>query len=265
IQELRERVRVSEQAVAAYKSANNIVDVTQGNRLINRQVEDLTQQLALARSRTADARARLERVQQATKRINDPAALSESLQSQVIANLRSQYTEAARVEAEYNALYGSRYPGLVAVRAQLADIRRQIESELARIVAAIRSENQVATARETALEGELAKLKQQSASVNAANVKLQELEREAQANRLLYEQFLNRVKETTEQQSLQLPDARIVSPALIPLQPDRPPRSLLLLVAAACGMLLSIGIVLVQEQTRRGFRTAADVEPALSR
>jgi len=76
---------------------------------------------------SAEARARLERVQQVARRIDDPAALSESLQSQVIANLRSEYTETARVEAEYRALFGSRYPGLVAVRAQLADIRRQIE------------------------------------------------------------------------------------------------------------------------------------------
>jgi succinoglycan biosynthesis transport protein ExoP len=42
IGEMRERVRIAEEAVAAYRSANNIVDVTQGNKLINRQVEDLT-------------------------------------------------------------------------------------------------------------------------------------------------------------------------------------------------------------------------------
>ena len=100
IGEMRERVRSSEEAVAAYRSANNLVDVTQGNKLINRQVEDLTQQLALARSRTADASARLERVQQATQRNSDPATLSEALQSQVIANLRSQYAETVRTEAE---------------------------------------------------------------------------------------------------------------------------------------------------------------------
>jgi succinoglycan biosynthesis transport protein ExoP len=264
IEEMRERVRASEQAVAAYKSSNNIVDVTQGNKLVSRQMEDLTQQLALARTRSAEARARLERVQQVARRIDDPAALSESLQSQVIANLRSQYTETARVEAEYGALYGSRYPGLVAVRAQLADIRRQIESEIARIVAAIRAEDQVATVRAAALEADLAKLKEQAASFNEANVKLQELEREAQANRSLFEQFLNRAKETTEQQSLQMPEARIVSPALIPLKPDRPSTPLLLLVAAGLGAVLSIGLVLVLERTRRGFRTAGEVEQLLS-
>jgi capsular exopolysaccharide synthesis family protein len=257
-------VRTSEQAVAAYKSANNIVDVTQGNRLVNRQVEDLTQQLALARSRTADARARLERLQRGAGRTDDPAALSESLQSQVIANLRSQYTEAARLEAEYSALYGSRYPGLVAIRAQLSDIRRQIDNEIGRIQIAVRNEYQMALGNESSLESELTKLKAQSASFTDANVKLHELEREAQANRVLFEQFLNRAKETTEQQSLQIADARIVSPALIPLKPDRPPLPLLLIAAAICGIILGVGLVLLLERARRGFRSVEEVEGALS-
>jgi succinoglycan biosynthesis transport protein ExoP len=264
IEEMRARVRVSEQAVAAYKSANNIVDVTQGNRLVSRQVEDLTQQLALQRSRVADARARLERIQQGTNRISDPAALSESLQSTVIANLRTQYTEAARLEAEYSALYGSRYPGLIAIRAQLGDIKKQIEAEIARILIAVRNEYQVAASHEGSLEAGLARLKEQSGQYNEANVKLQELEREAHANRQLFEQFLNRAKETTEQQSLQIADARIISPALIPLKPDRPPTVLLLLVAAGCGAVLGLGLVLALERMRRGFRTAEEVERATS-
>jgi succinoglycan biosynthesis transport protein ExoP len=264
IEEMRERVRTSERAVADYKSANNIVDVTQGNKLVARQVEDVTQQLALARARAADARARLERAQQVSSRTFDPAALSESLQSQVIANLRSQYAEAARSEAEFNALYGSRYPGLVAVRAQLADLRRQIEAEIARIQVGVRNEYQVATALEASLEAELTRLKTQSASLNEANVKLHELEREAQANRTLFEQFLNRAKETTEQETLQFADARIVSPAMIPLKPDRPPAALLLAIAAFGGLVLAIGLILIMEQMRRGMRTDDDVRQALS-
>jgi polysaccharide biosynthesis transport protein len=264
IEEMRGRVRSAEEAVAAYKSANSIVDVTQGNRLVNRQVEDMTQQLALQRSRAADARARLERIQQGANRISDPAALSESLQSPVIANLRTQYTEAARIEAEYGALYGSKYPGLVAVRAQLADIRKQIEAEIARILIAVRNEYQVASAHEASLEAGLARLKEQSGQSNEANVKLHELEREAQANRTLFEQFLGRAKETTEQQSLQIADARIVSPALIPLKPDRPPTILLLLVAAGGGVMLGLGMVLMLERMRRGFRTADEIERLLA-
>jgi succinoglycan biosynthesis transport protein ExoP len=264
IEEMRERVRSSEEAVTAYRSANNLVDVTQGNKLINRQVEDLTQQLALTRSRTAEARARLERVQQAAQRHSDPASLNEALQSQVIANLRSQYAETARLKAEYNAVYGSKHPALIAVSAQLDDLRRQIDNEIARILVGVRNDYQTAVSREASLEAELSKLKDQSATLGQADVKLRELEREAQANRTLFEQFLNRAKETTEQQSLQIADARIVSPALPPLRPDRPGTLLLIALAACGGGIFGVGLVLVLEQLRQGFRSAREVAQFLS-
>ena len=257
---MRERVRDAERAVADYKAANGIVDVTQGNKLISRQIEDLTKELALARTRTADARARLERVEQIAKTFTDPAALAESLQSPVIANLRSQYAEAARLNAENSALLGERHPSLIAVRSQLQTIRRQIEQEIARIISGVRHDQQAAEDREKELEQGLARLATQSATATQADVRLHELEREAQANRSLFEQFLLRARETTEQQSLQIADARIISPALVPLRQDRPPTLILLAAAGVAGVMLGFGLVLLMEHMRRGIRDGAEIE-----
>jgi exopolysaccharide transport family protein len=264
IDELRQRVRDSENAVAEYRTANRIFDVTQGNKLISRQIEDITQQLALARTRTADASGRLERVQQIIKQKGDLATLGEALQSQVVSNLRTQQAESARLAAEYSALYGDRHPAIVAVRAQLADIRQQIDREVGRILVGVRNEYQVALSREGSLEAELTKLKDQSEGLSQADVKLHELEREAQANRTLFEQFLGRIKETSEQQSMQIADARIVSPALTPMKPERPASVLLLMVAGIFGTIFAVGFLLFLEKTRRGFRKPSEVEQILS-
>ena len=236
---MRERVRRSDEAVEDYRSSHNIIDVTQGNKLINRQIEDLAQQMALARTYTADARARMEQVESAARRKDDPSTLNEVLQSPVIANLRSQYTEAARTVSEYSTMYGERYPALSVVRARLADVRRQIDDEIARILAGVRNDYQTAVSRENTLESKLAGLKEQFAAADQAEIKLHELERDAQANRDLFEQFLNRAKQTSEQQSMQIADARIVAPALPPLKPSRPAMSLLLGAAACAGLLLA--------------------------
>ena len=264
IEGMRDQLRDAERAVADYKSANSMVDVTQGNKLISRQIEDLTQQLALSRTRTAEAWARRERVEQVTRNTTDPAALAEALQSQTIAGLRTQLAEAARAEAESHALYGDRHPSRVAARAQLEGVRRQIDNELTRIVAGVRSDYQVASDRERSLERELTNLKEKFGETSQANVRLHELEREAQARRALFEQFLNRAKETSEQQSLQIADARIISPALVPLKQDRPPTVVLLIVAAVGGGILGLGLVLLMEQMARGLRTGAEIEEFLS-
>jgi uncharacterized protein involved in exopolysaccharide biosynthesis/Mrp family chromosome partitioning ATPase len=260
IQEMRARVRDSERAVADYKASISSVNVTQGNPLISRQIEDLTQQLTLAHTRSAEAQARLDRVQALR---GDSSTMSEALQSTVIANLRSQYAEVARSEAEQSAVLGERHPAIIGLRAQLSRLRTQINAEINRIQVGVRNDFQVAKTREASLEKELTRLKAENSKINQDDIKLHELEREAQANRTLFEEFLSRAKETGEQQTLQLADARIVAPALVPIRPSRPPLLVLLLLAAIGGGILSIALIMLLEQFRRGFRTMDDVERAL--
>ena len=246
-----------------YKSSNSIVNVTQGNKLISRQIEDITQQIALARSRKAEAQGRLEQVKDVTRQPEHTSGLVEVLQSPVVTQLRTQYAEVARQEADFRAIYGDRHPSIVAIRAQATDLRRQIEREIARVVDGIRNDYQVAKSREAALETELTTLRSRADSQAQTDVRLNELEREAQSDRALYEAFLNRAKETGEQQSLQIAEARIASPALVPIKPERPPALLLLAAAAILGLLLGIGLVLILEQLRRTFRSAEEVEQTL--
>jgi capsular exopolysaccharide synthesis family protein len=260
---LRRRLERSERAVADYKSSNHMVNVTQGNKLISKQIEDINTQIALARSRAAEAQGRLDRVKDGNLSAENTARLVEVLQSPVVGQLRVQYAEVARQEADLRAIYGDRHPTVVSIRAQASDLRGQIEREVARVVGGIKSDYQVAKSREASLETELAFLQSRSTEQTQADVRLNELEREAQSDRALYEGFVNRAKETSEQQSLQIADARIVSPALVPIRPERPPTLLLLVAAALLGLLLGIGLVMILEQLRRGFRSADEVEQAL--
>ena len=264
IVEMRTHVRDSENAVASYRAENNLIDTAEGIKLVQRQIETLNQQLILARASGAEARARLDRVQQITAQSGNTAGLNEALQSPVIANLRSQYAEVARSEAELSAALGGQHPSLVRVRAQLADLRRQIDSEIGRILAGVRNEFEVAKSREASLEADLTRFKEQAARYDQADVRLRELQREAQANRALFDQFLVRSKETTEQQTLQIPDARIVAPALAPVRPNRPGTALLLAVAVAVSLVLGMGLALVLEHLDRTYRTIAEVERDLS-
>src|ERR1700689_4122477 len=62
----------------------------------------------------------------------------------------------------------------------------------------------------------------QNGAQGAAGVQLSELEREADANRTLYESLLNRYKQTTAQEDFQQADAQIISDAMVPVLPSFP-------------------------------------------
>uniref|UniRef100_UPI003512D490 GumC family protein n=1 Tax=Hyphomonas atlantica TaxID=1280948 RepID=UPI003512D490 len=91
-------------------------------------------------------------------------------------------------------------------------------------------------------------------------ITLQQLSREAEASRLLYEYFLARLKETSAQKGVQQADSRVISSAVVPREASAPRKSLIQGFAGIIGFALGIAIVLVREMNSRTFRRAEEIE-----
>jgi len=91
-------------------------------------------------------------------------------------------------------------------------------------------------------------------------VELEQLQREVEANRLLYEAFLGRLKETSIQQGIQQADSRILSQAVVPTLPSAPRKSMILALSLMLGLMIGAGSVLAREISQNTFRVAEDLE-----
>lgn len=89
---------------------------------------------------------------------------------------------------------------------------------------------------------------------------LEQLQREVEASRLLYEAFLSRLKETSIQQGIQQADSRILSRAVVPSTPSAPRKSRILALSLILGLMAGSGVVLLREMAQNTFRTAEDLE-----
>ena len=241
LDELKARVVTSEKAVEDFRAANNLT-VSQGVTMNDQQLTDLNNQLIAARAQTAETRAKFEQAQQLSKNGGDPGGIGAAISSDVIARLRTQYAEIAKSEAEQLSKYGPRHPSVANVHAQLRDTQRLINEEIKRILQSTRHDYDVARSREASLQQSLDQLQGVASSSGQSQVRLRELQREAEANRTLYESYLARFKESTAQQSLQMPDSRVVTKASIPIAPSWPKTTPILGLAIILG--LGIGCVL---------------------
>ncbi|KZY52968.1 chain-length determining protein, partial [Sulfitobacter sp. HI0054] len=89
---------------------------------------------------------------------------------------------------------------------------------------------------------------------------LEQLQREVEASRLLYEAFLSRLKETSIQQGIQQADSRILSRAVVPSTPSAPRKSRVLALSLILGLMVGAGAVLLREMAQNTFRTAEELE-----
>ncbi|MHC4040262.1 GumC family protein [Bradyrhizobium sp. 23AC] len=230
---LNERLRASEDAVAAFRLEHKILNAGKDSTTQQLRVTDLNQQVSAARLRTEEAKARYEQVQRDLK-----ANVEGPVKQDLLSMLRAQRSTLNDQIAQKKAVYGDRHPDLAISYSQLADINRQIEVERKKNIDTAKSEYEAQLEQQNALEKQLKAVETQMLVDGQALVKLQELQRDADANRNIYEQFLSRFKTTNEQRQLQNSQTKIASPAIPPLRSTRPPLALLL-AALAIGSLLT--------------------------
>ncbi|RTE89893.1 GNVR domain-containing protein [Bradyrhizobium sp. LVM 105] len=237
---LNERLRASEDAVAAFRLEHKILNAGKDSTTQQLRVTDLNQQVSAARLRTEEAKARYDQVQRDLK-----ANVEGPVKQDLLSMLRAQRSTLNDQIAQKKAVYGERHPDLAISYSQLADINRQIESERKKNIETAKSEYEAQLEQQKALEKQLKAVETQMLVDGQALVKLQELQRDADANRNIYEQFLSRFKTTNEQRQLQASQTKIASAAIPPLRPTRPPLALLLAALAIGSLLTSTAAVAV--------------------
>ena len=252
LKELQGRLRNAENALAVYKAQNNFVG-TQDTLISDQQLSSSNQRLAAARALTLDAQAKFDQIEASRKAATDPGAIPEVLQSQTIANLRAQYADARKKQAELQSELGPRHPALRQAEQQTQDLRRIINEEVGRFAQAAKNDLMRARDYEASLNKALEAQKRQSVQMSQASVQLRELEREVEASRDVYQSFLKRSRETEEQESLNTSNARIIGEATVPQRRTFPPAmSLLAMLGFVLGGLAAAGWIVAANQLTPG-------------
>jgi capsular exopolysaccharide synthesis family protein len=91
-------------------------------------------------------------------------------------------------------------------------------------------------------------------------IKLEQMNREAESSKLLYEHFQTRLKEAVAQEGIQQADSRVISDAVIPSKPISPRKPLIIGMMTVFGLALGCVFVLVREMFASGVRTANELQ-----
>ena len=88
------------------------------------------------------------------------------------------------------------------MKAQLADLDRQIRDEASKISRSLDNDARIAAGRVESLSAALDQLKKQATSTNGQDVQLRALEREAKAQRDLLESYLAKYREANTRENI---------------------------------------------------------------
>jgi len=242
IEVARIQLEKSENEINEFAQKAGIVSLDSKLNLIYRQLEEVNNALSAAQAE------RISKEALYTEAIkNQPGALPQVVDNQLIQKLREQYVQLMAEYEQMNSTFGSKHPKLISVKAKMSDTQKRINSEEARILDSIVNDYFISLRRENSLKKDAEEKKDLAMELNNRATQYKILERGVETNKQIYQSLLSRVKEIDANVGTDLSNIRVVDVAELPITPYKPNVRLNLLLALVVGLMGGVGLAFFLE------------------
>jgi succinoglycan biosynthesis transport protein ExoP len=251
IENLRKKVAEAESRVEDFRSKSSLFVGTNNTTLSNQQMGEINTQLNNARALKSDAESKARLIKEMLQS-GKPIEASEVLNSELIRRLSEQKVTLRAQLAEQSSTLLDQHPRIKELKAQLADLDRQLREEAGKVSRSLENDSRIANGRVEGLIASLDQLKKQASSNNGQDVQLRAFEREAKAQRDLLESYLAKYREATTRENIEAApaDGRIISRASVSNVPAYPKKLPIVLIATLATLLLTGGAIVTGELLR---------------
>jgi succinoglycan biosynthesis transport protein ExoP len=245
---LRKQVAEAEAKLEEFRARTNFMIGTNGTTLSSQSLGEMNRDLATARSQKTDLESKARVIRDLLKR-GGPLEFSDMLNSDRMRSLHTQRVAVSGQLAEQSTTLMDNHPRIKELRAQVAELDRQLRDEAARLARSFETDAKFAGDRVESIQTSLDQLKKLAASSSGDDVQLRALERQAKAQRDLLESYLAKNSEATARDRLgAIPaDARIISRAIVSNTPFFPKKLPIVLIATLATLFVSAGFIATGE------------------
>lgn len=245
IDKMRGKVAEAEAKVEQYRVTSNLFVGSNNTSLPNQQLTEINSQIAAARGQKADLEARARQLRDQV-RSGKPVESSDIANSESMRRLVEQRVALRSQLAEQSSTLLDQHPRIKELRAQIAELDRQIKGEGERLARQLDNDAAVAGNRLESLIISIDQVKKLASQNNEQDVQLRALEREAKTQRDLLESYLAKYREASARDNINAapPEARIISRATPAIKPTYPKKMPTVLIAAFAAFALSAGFTI---------------------
>ncbi len=261
--DLRETLRESEQQLQLFREREQLVNTGDVRSIDVAELEQLTQSLVEETRRKNDAEALYRQISSGKLDLERLLAIPRVSNNTAVQGLVASRGEAKRLVAELSERYGRKHPRMVTAVANVAQIERELRDQVDNVARGVEVSYLTIRDSERELKQQIDAVRSRLQDVSRKEFTLRELEREVEANRQVYEVFLNRGKETNEAGNLESVNARVVDIAIPADYPDKPEKKKIVLIAVLFSGVFAAGVVLLLDWLDNTIKTPDDVEERL--
>jgi len=262
--ELKVDLQESEKSLQTFRDKEKLLDLGGVDTLAEKELDEITVELVQARRNRIGAETLYRQVSALKGQpVEAFGSIPAVLKDVGLQQARNSKSEAELKVSEFSKRYGPKFPLMIAAKAELETATKNLNKHVLNVIDSIKREYEVARAKESHLIGEMNRTKRNVGEINRKGGQLQSLERDVEANRNIYETFLNRFKETSAVSNIQPVHARVIDPAMLPSGPSKPKKSLIILIALVLSLIIASMIAFLIEALDNTMEDGQDVEERL--
>lgn len=242
IDELKAKMEKSSQALAIYEKQLNVVNPDEKTNILSSRLLQLNTEYTTAQGDRVAKEAAYNSLQSGSL-----AAIQISPQAEALARLQELVQASKQRLAELKTTYGPNYAEYKKAASQLAELERQYDQTRAEITQRIEVEYRQSKNREEMLKTAVGVTKEEWDKLNASSFEYQQLKREAEANKTLYEELVKKIKEAGINAGFQTSGIRIADLARPAAKPVFPQKSLMLVLSFLLSSVLGVGAAVIAD------------------
>jgi succinoglycan biosynthesis transport protein ExoP len=248
--------------VAATGAQPSATGATYGG-VVENKLQDINNRLATARAERQRLEHEMEQIDQANGSVDALLAVPGIATAPVVADRRRDIAQIESAAATLAQRYKQKHPKMIAAQAALEEAKRGLREAVLQQPAVVRNTLDEAKTAEANLQNTLHGQEQAALALNKATIGYQELARQAETDRALYESVLRQIKSTDVAKGAKATPVVIVDKPVAPLSPYKPRPALTIAFGALAGIMLGFGIVLGLDLLDRSIKTVDAAETSL--
>jgi capsular exopolysaccharide synthesis family protein len=253
--DLKNKASESQEKLAELQQTTGLIGADETSNIVTDKLKQLDEQLTAAESDRV--------VKEARNRIatsGNPELMVSSAPDPTLQLLRTQEAELRLQYTQLSTKYGSGYPKLAEVTAQVAKVDQAIDIELIKLSERYKNDYRAAADTENMLRAAFEEQKQKAYDLNHGAAQFAIQKHEVESTRDLYETLQRRLKEAGISAGLASANIGVVDVAQVPSQPVEPKVPVVLGMGLGAGLMLGTLGAVVLEATDTTIRSGEEAE-----
>jgi capsular exopolysaccharide synthesis family protein len=263
--DLRLQLDESEAKLQQYLESENLIDISGVLGLISKELEQTSVQLVVTRNEKNKLESIIRVIDEYGRdNLEVLQSIPDITSHRAIQDIKKTLVNSELKLSDLAGVYGPKHPKLIAAKAELASVQKNLSLQVQRLVKGVQKELNTSKRNVQALEVDLTRIKKVYRETTSKEYEYKKLLREVETNRNIYDTFFSRAKETEVTSDFNAAVARFTDRAFKTANPIKPNKLLLVILAFIATFGLGVVIAFVLDALNDTFKTASDIESKLS-